>query len=147
GGEAAVPALADLLKDKDENIRFQAIQILRNMGPKTAAKAMPAVKEAVADSNPNVRGWAMYLIAQSGADGVEFLVKTYSGGKAGVPSLNDCLGDGNVNVRHSVCNLLANIGPDAAAALPALRKLADDGSNVNVQQAARNAVKRIDVKR
>jgi HEAT repeat protein len=261
GGEAAVPALADLLKDKDEQIRFQAIQILRNMGPKAAAKAMPAVKEAISDSNPNVRVWAMHLIAQSG-DGPEFLVKTYSSakdggvrasliqtlatigdkkyiqpllktamkddstevrqtvvayighfgnsaealeiftlglkdsdanirinaayhanhfgqksweplegalkstkdsgfrqaivqgmhntsyrGKAGVPSLTDCLKDSNVNVRAFACNVLGNIGPDAIDALPVLRKLADDGSNVNVQQAARNAVKQIDVKR
>ena len=261
-GESAVPPLGDLLKDKDENIRFTAIQILRNMGPKTAAKAMPAVKEAVKDSNANVRIFAMYMIAQTGADGADYLVKLYpsvkdgnvranlihslasfdtkkyvlpllkqamkdesadvrqtvinhlrnlgndavvmeaftlglkdadanvrisaayqaphfgekawdpllgalksakdSGfrqailqsmqgtnyhGKAGVPSVTDCLKDSDVNVRLFACNVLAAVGPDAAEALPVLRRLADDSSNVSLQQSARNAVKRIDVKR
>jgi HEAT repeat protein len=262
GGEAGVTALGDLLKDSDDQIRWQAMQVLRNLGPKESAKALPAVKDACKDANRNVRTFAMYHVAQSGGDGANYLVKSFSEfkdgagradviralaslgerkhlqgllksamkddtaevrmsaihylhvfgnsteafeafslgikdadpnvrisaanqaqqfgkkswdpleealkaakdlgtrlavaqgmqqttyrGKASVRSLTDCLGDSNGALRHLACNVLGNIGPDAADALPALRKLADDGSNIDVQQAARNAVKRIDVKR
>ena len=54
----------------------------------------------------------------------------------------DCLSDANIQVRIFACQVLANIGPDAKAALPALRDLVG-GNNVQVQQAARNAVERI----
>jgi len=63
-----------------------------------------------------------------------------------VTPLIECLKDSNVTVRLLACNLLGNIGRDAADALPPLRELAKDGSNQAVQNAASNAVRRIEAK-
>lgn len=75
-GAAGAPHLADLLKDSDVNIRIQAMQTLRNMG-KNAEKAMPAIKEAVKDENANVRLNAMLILATVGGEGPQYLVKQF----------------------------------------------------------------------
>jgi len=66
--------------------------------------------------------------------------------KKSVTPLIECLKDNNMTVRLVACNILGNIGRDAADALPPLRELAKDGSNQAVQNAASNAVRRIEAK-
>ena len=54
-----------------------------------------------------------------------------------------CAASPHVSRQHA-CNLLGRIGPDAADAVPVLRKLADDASHQNVQREAQSALKRIE---
>ncbi|HET6884208.1 MAG TPA: HEAT repeat domain-containing protein [Pirellulales bacterium] len=66
-GEAAVPALIDILHDDDPSIRAQAARALARMGPKAA----PAVSELIVvlnDPDSEVRRGAARALGQIGPD-------------------------------------------------------------------------------
>lgn len=56
-GEPAVPALANVLHDRDSRVRMQAIEILGNIGD---SKAVPALIRSLADEDADVR-WKAVL--------------------------------------------------------------------------------------
>jgi HEAT repeat protein len=150
-GEAGAPHLGELLKDKDLNVRFQAAQFLRNLGPKGAAKAMPAIKEAMTDSHPNIRFNCMYLVAAAGGDGPDELAKLFAdskdGGvratalqalvsanqkKAALPLLKSAM-KGDVQLRQMAVNLLGNFGQDSAEGFDAFTQaLKDEALQIRV---------------
>jgi HEAT repeat protein len=76
-GEKGVPHVAELLKDPDQNVRMQAAQVLRNLGPR-AAKAGPALKDAIKDANAGVRLNALLALTAIGGDGPEIVAKHFS---------------------------------------------------------------------
>jgi HEAT repeat protein len=117
------------LRDSENNVRIQAAYSAGFFGDKSHAPLTDALKSAK-DS-----GFRQAVL--------QSMQNTSYRSKTALTPLIDCLKDENQTVRHFACNILANIGPDAASALPELRKLADDGNNPGVQQAARNAVARI----
>ena len=121
------------LKDSDNQVRINAAHHGNYYGKKCWAPMEDALKST---KDANVRQAIMQNLQFS----------AYRS-KSGVAPLIDCLKDDNTTVRHLACNLLANIGPDAVDALPTLRKLADDGTNAQLQQVARNAVARIEAKK
>ncbi len=126
-GDPGVPHLGALLKDTDANIRQQAMQVLRNIGPR-AVKAMPQIKEAIKDSNANVRLNAMIVLASVGGEPA-FLIKNYqeekdasvrvsilqslaySGQqKLALPLLSSAMKDPAVQVRQNTVNLIGFFG-------------------------------------
>lgn len=74
-GEAAAPALARALRNKDESVRFGAADVLRRIGP-AAAAAVPALIESVSDP---------YDLAQRAA--IEALGKVGAAARPAVPAL------------------------------------------------------------
>jgi HEAT repeat protein len=121
------------LKDSDSQVRVNAANHGNYFGQKSWTPIEESFKTAK-DSN--------FRQAILGT-----LQNTNYRSKTSLAPLIDCLKDGNVNVQQMACNVLGNIGPDAADALPMLQKIADDSTNQAVQNAARNAVLRINVKK
>jgi HEAT repeat protein len=122
------------LKDADEGVRTQAAHSAGFYGNKSWDPLQNALK-STKDAN----------FRQAILQGMQ---NTGFRGKTSVLPLVECLKDSNDTVRHLACNVLANIGPEANAAIPHLRKIADDkAANPNVQNAARNALQRIEVKK
>src|SRR5688572_23249269 len=60
--EPAIPALAELLKDKDEDVRRTAVQTLGKIG----AKSGPTLATALKLSDPVVRQEAVFAMADMG---------------------------------------------------------------------------------
>jgi hypothetical protein len=63
--KAAVPALANALKDQDILVRAAAAEALGKMGP-AAKAAVPALNEALQDDSEAVRRYAEYALEQIG---------------------------------------------------------------------------------
>jgi len=63
-------------------------------------------------------------------------------GKSAVPFLIEAIGEDDVRLRVRGARILGRMGPDAASALPALRKLLDDPDDEARREAAR-AIARI----
>jgi HEAT repeat protein len=59
--EAAVPILAETLRDKDEKVRGFAAMALGKIGPEAKA-AVPALIEALKDEDKNVRRHASFAL-------------------------------------------------------------------------------------
>lgn len=138
GSEArpAVPALIELLKDKDERVRWHAIFALRCLGPE-AWEAVPALTECLKD--PAVRTWTvialgvihqqpervvpllMPFIEKHRGDRASSLVaiaalsRFGSEAKAAVPLLVDYLGDDDRSTRIFATNALKAIDPEGTA--------------------------------
>jgi HEAT repeat protein len=157
-----VPLLKPAMKDESAQVRQTAVNLLGNFG-QDSKEGFEVFTLGLKDSNDQIRNTAANLggyYGQKSWPALEEALKSSKDSnfrvallqslngtgyhsKTSVPPLQECLKDGNVFVRVLGCGVLGNIGPDAAAALPALRELAKDGSNQQVQQAARNAVQRI----
>src|SRR5262245_42330924 len=107
----AVPALTQLLGDRDETVRIEATRALASIGP-AAAPAVPALTDKLRERNRWIREWAAVALGNIGPDA-----------KEATPALIKATGDTELGVqRWSVC-ALRKIGPDAKAAIPALTKL------------------------
>ncbi len=151
-GEKGAEPLGELLKNKDEGIRLQASQVLRNMGV-NAKKALPAIKEAIGDKNPQVRMNAMIIYATLSEDGAKFLVNRFGEEKDGparanliaaliysrdrnvaVPLLKSAITDPHQQVRQTVVNALSNFGQNSPEAFEAFRiALKDSDQSVRMQ--------------
>src|SRR3972149_10526868 len=67
-GEPAVPALAQMLSERNMEVRRRAIGTLLGMGPKAGA-AVPAVVQALEDREPSIRRMAAHTLRQIGSGG------------------------------------------------------------------------------
>ena len=105
-----VPTLTKSLKDPDASTRYTSAEVLGQYGG-AAKPAIPALIEALKDSDTNVRMRAAYSIASIGAD------------ESAVPVLIECLKDEHREVRIAAAYALGALGPTARAALPVLRRL------------------------
>ncbi len=151
-GEKGAEPLGQLLKHKDDNIRVQAAQSLRNMGA-NAKKALPHVKEAINDKNANVRMNAMIVYATLSADGSMYLAKQFSQEKDGnaranlisavihsnnrnvaLSLLKSAMADPHPQVRQVVVNSLSNFGQNSLEGFEAFKlALKDTDQSVRMQ--------------
>jgi HEAT repeat protein len=107
-GEPAVPALVELLKDKDARLRARAATTLWGMGSKGKA-GVPALALALADPDLDVRLASAMALEGMGPDT-----------KEAMPALVRALKDREGRVRQWAAKALGKIGPAAKDALPAL---------------------------
>jgi HEAT repeat protein len=110
-GQAAFPGLIDALKDDDRDFRLWIARALWRIG----AVAVPALTKALSDEDVRVRGRAALV-----------LVKIAPETKAAVPALTDALSDEDERIRENAAEALGKIGTDAKAAVPALTDALSD---------------------
>ncbi len=128
-GPDAVEALRGVLKD--QNVRQAGMEILAELGP----AALPALDDMVAglrDDDPICRADACMAIAAIGPEA-----------KTAVGALETILRDEAVpaEARYPAAYALGRIGPDAAAAEPLLRTLAESDDEVMATVAVWAALK------
>jgi hypothetical protein len=138
-GPVSVTALARGLRDPDPQMRRDVAVALDVVGggwwqfpdgrPKLDLRpALPALRAALQDSDPDVRAWAAQDLSDMGA----------AAGPA-VPRLRAMLHRPDAESRGSACRALGQIGAAAHAALPDLHRALEDSSPA-VRQAARAAI-------
>jgi HEAT repeat protein len=110
-GQAAVPGLIDALKDDDRKVHLGAAWALGYIG----TAAVHALTEALSNEDICVRGRAALV-----------LVKIDQQTKASVPGLIDALSDEDECIREKAAEALGMIGADAKAAAPALTEALSD---------------------
>ncbi|MBI4601566.1 MAG: HEAT repeat domain-containing protein [Planctomycetes bacterium] len=125
-GAPAVPALLDLLQDKDYDFRWYAAKALGRIGP-AASAAVPALMEALMSDN-TVGFCSARALGQIGPKA-----------QAAVPALIRALEDPADIVRMKAAHALWMIGPAAEAALPALHELAEKDEDETVRAIAKQA--------
>lgn len=126
--EDAVKTLVKNLKASQWQVRCGAAQMLGEMGP-AARDAIPALKAATRDDDPNVQAAALdALVKLAPGDAVKPLV----------PKLNA----GEPPERQIAAQMLGAIGPAAREAIPALQKATQDNDS-NVQAAALEALVKV----
>ncbi|MGA2617282.1 MAG: HEAT repeat domain-containing protein [Thermoguttaceae bacterium] len=132
GAEAkiTVPALAELLKDKELGSRTTAVQALGDIGPEARA-AVPAIAELLREEDAPIRWLAASALGQIGP-----------AAKTAVFPLTVSLKDDNERVRSKAAGALGKIGPEAKVAVPALTELLADHDD-KVRAAAAEALERI----
>ena len=118
-----MPALTELLKDKDGNVRFHAAVALQTFGPE-AKVAVPLLAGLVRDR---------YVPAGAAARTLEAI------GSAAVPALTELLTDKDEEVRLEAVCALRQIDPGATAATSALNKLLRD-KNAAIRENAAGAL-------
>jgi HEAT repeat protein len=127
-GEAALPALRQLMKNDDA--RWKAVEVLQRMGVR-ALPALPELIDALGDKNGSVRYFAAKAIMQFGP-----------AGKAAVPALIQHINDPHDSAREFSIQALGEIGAAAEPALPALAKVAKHEWSLT-QSYAEGAIKQI----
>jgi HEAT repeat protein len=101
-----VPALIELLKEKDERLRIPAAGFLGQFG-REARAALPALQEALKDEKSNVVANAAFLLCEFGTLA-----------RPAVPALLELLKHKNADVRVTAAKALCQI--DGKAATPAV---------------------------
>jgi RNA polymerase sigma factor (sigma-70 family) len=124
--EAAVPALSEALKDRDDNVRAAAAETLALIG--SAGKgAIPNLISALRDKEQQVRQNATSALVRIGAEAV--------------PALVEALKDKDPAIRAGSAQALGEMGSTvAASAVPALVKAMGD-EDKRVREAAAQAYK------
>jgi HEAT repeat protein len=107
-----VNAQIQALKSSDANARAGACTALAASGPKSAA-AVPALTEALKDSDPLVRRLAAYALMEIGPEHA----------KSAVPAVGPLLRDPDRDVQQQAVNTLRILDPENAGQM----------QNVNVQ--------------
>jgi HEAT repeat protein len=145
----AVPAMAELLTEKDGRQRYQIEVALGNLGP-DARKAVPALIERLEDVEkdgrsphpvletlgkigPKAKAAVPALIELLKTakefyinDAMDTLGRIGPGAEEAVPVIVLHLKDKSEYSRIAAARALGGIGPDAKAAVPALKKLLED---------------------
>jgi HEAT repeat protein len=169
-GWTAVPALGELLKDEDNEVRQSALHMLSFI----VSSANPEDQFKTSDGNQNgtieLAPWAelaipLYISSMhDDVDWIRWQATEHLGSCAefgldvreAVPSLIHLLADDDCRVRAAAASVLGTIGPDAKDSIVALSELRKDTSTytwkdvrgpqgtVSVSEAAAIALKRID---
>lgn len=124
-GEAAVPAVTELLRSGSPAERIIAANTLWGMGARAQA-AVPELVAALADPDPTLRMAAAMALENMGA-----------AAEAAVPALAKALGDREPGVRQAAVKALGAMGPAARGALPTLTRALRRGSWPEAQEAVR----------
>ncbi len=132
----AIPALREILKDRNFSFRQLALEALISIGPEEKA-ILPVVIERLNDRSDS-------HLADIAAQG---LGKLGAKAKQAVPALIDLLRTGEESGQCSnqfhAAEALGKIGPDARAAIPALSEWMKDKSEA-ARRAATEAIRKID---
>ena len=130
--QAAIPALTDVINDKDEkpHIRFVLVTVLRRFGAE-AKVVLPALTDVLKSDNSWVRAHAAEVLGKIGPPA-----------QAATPALTDLLKDKEGEVRAAAASALGQIGPGAKAAIPVLRESLWD-KEAPVRKAADEALDKI----
>jgi HEAT repeat protein len=129
-GKDAVPALIDLLRDPDSNVRLHAADCLGDIGP-LAGAAVPHLVPFLGDTNRIVR-W----------DATVNLGRIHMESALVVPILINSLNPTNA-ILPTTISVLGEFGEQAKPAVPALVQLLNS-ERENVRLEATNALKQID---
>lgn len=141
-GKPAVPTVARLLKIPKVQVRVDAADILRQIGP-NAKEAVTSLTACLKDPDDAVRRSALDALEKIDPESLfptlvelmrdanpvvrrdipALLAKVQTKAKEVVEILVGVLKDDNVAVRHSAALALGDIGPPAEPALPALKQL------------------------
>ncbi len=130
-GPDVVPLLVEMMAQPGTEGRAQAFKELAKLGP-AAAKAAPQLTKLLKHENLEIRRDAAIVLWK-----VEKNVTA-------IPVLASLLKEDNTALVMSAAYALGQIGPDAREALPAL-KTALNHADMNVQTAAKSAIKKIDI--
>jgi len=107
--KVALPALINLLTDKNPFIRRRAVEVMRSM-PKELGPAIPYLIKALSDSFSWVRSGAASTLQTIGPPTAN----------PAIPALITALKDEDDSVQNSAAYALASIGPAAKSAVPTL---------------------------
>jgi len=112
-GEAALPGIIEGLRGADEEMRFNALGLVRLLGPR-ANPALPALIELVETGDDGTAFFAMLVLGDIGADA-----------KPSVPAIAarlryDPASRAYPELRTYAATTLGRIGPAASQAVPAL---------------------------
>lgn len=133
-GPAIIPFLMKALRHENSLVREAAARGLYGFAPQ-AQRAIPALNDALKDSDAFVRQWVATALSSMAHHHGPIV-------KVAVPGLADLLTDEDFMVREWSAHALGFIGPDAVDALPALEAaLGDDESSV--KEAVADAIRRI----
>jgi HEAT repeat protein len=134
-GPTSIPFLIKALRHDNRRVREAAARGLYGFAP-NAQKAIPALCEALRDSDAFVRQWV--------ATALENLASIFGPIlKVAVPGLTDLLKDDDFMVREWAAHALGSIGASAKAAIPALEEAAMGNVEPSVKEAAASALDEI----
>jgi HEAT repeat protein len=128
-GRQALPALSSLehaaSNSADPSTRMATIEALKHIGP----EGLPAIENAVGDSDAQVRDYAIALLG--------------SYGRAGVPALASFLDQPWTPSTTRAVDILGGLGPGALAALDALERTAVSSPDQTTRRLAIAALAKI----
>jgi RNA polymerase sigma factor (sigma-70 family) len=141
GPAMAVVALAEMLRDPDQNLRQNATHWLtqlakQGMKDSEAKAAVAAIIPALRDPSISVRQYAIQALAAFGP-----------AAEGAVPALMDALDDRTLNMY--AITALGSVGPPAKAAVPKLLSMLEATPTISyaaVHQALQDALQKIDPK-
>jgi HEAT repeat protein len=155
--EAAIPALQELLKDDEAEVRGTAAGALGRLGAKAAIprltellddKAHYFKGESFLDTEPLELGGRPYESVtriRVRAIAAEALGRIGPEAKGAVPALTKLLDDKVKEVRLASASALGNMGPAALPATTALKKIAEEiDEDQEVRQAATDALQKLE---
>ena len=161
-GDSAAEELVALLKDHDENVRWQTVNSLRNLPGGTKKLVQRLTDIAANEKDVKLRSFGVMAMGQLGPDnfgplfdllrkekddtvraaGIQGLNGLGEGSKAAVPFLTEALKDKAVIVRSSAVRALGNMGRYGIEAIPKLAEVmikdADDNVRMNAVEALAN---------
>jgi HEAT repeat protein len=137
---SVVPALARALDDDDALVRMNAANALLRLR-RDARPAVPALIQAMREKRNESNAGRFTVSIQETV--TLALGHASAGSDEGVPALLEALDrPPNDSVLYSAIQALGDVGPEARAALPRLRELAND-SNPAISGLAREAIRKI----
>jgi HEAT repeat protein len=127
-----VPALAAMLHDKDDEIRYSAAAALAEIGP-NAKEAVPELAKAVAaETDTRNLEELIYALGEIGPES-----------HGAVPAMLKLIHHEDEEVRQSVLDALSVIRPTTPAAIKAIATALDEDKAVKVRLAAAYALNEI----
>jgi len=153
----AIPALEAMLRGGQGGAAYQAAVSLGELGAE-AATAAPALADALASRDEDLRRGAAYALGRIGPAAVPAVRRALAHrdestrrqavealgwvGPSAVPVLVEALADGQALVRRAAARALGRLGPAANQATPALLQTASDRDS-EVRAAAAEALQQI----
>ncbi len=130
GRTAAIPLLAERLKDESASVRTSAVNALADFGPLAAIAADDLAKAAAGDDDTEVRQTATLALAELGP-----------AGSAGKPTLLATFDDlkSNEDLRAAALHVLVGMAPADPASVALVLKALGDASATVREKAATNA--------
>lgn len=143
-GKAAVPAMADTLRDPDPKVRLFVLEFLTKLGP-DGEMAASAVMKNLKDKDEEVRRKATEFLKTHGKDlvainrenlkdkdlsirltAIDLLGEMGAQAEPAIPDLRALLMDNDATIRIHSMQTLKDIGPEAKVAIPDIAKRLSD---------------------